>query len=155
MELGLDTTERRSMSNLLRAGGIVLSVWAGFNLLLAAFVVVMVTLFKAHPLISRVVFTNAELAALSVKSTSTIKDLAILFNSAVIGFTGLVLIVTWTSLVGGQRWAFWALLGTIAFVQTMTFVGDAFIGNKTLLASVVTSILAITGIVLSWHGLRR
>lgn len=85
--------------------------------MLAAFIVIMAALFDAHPLIARVVFTEAELSELGPKTVAIIKSLAILFNSCAAAFSLLAVLVIWTSLVSGCWWAFCGLLITMGAVS--------------------------------------
>jgi hypothetical protein len=138
---------------MLRAGAIVLSLLHGFNILLAAFILVMLLFVTEHPLVSRVVFTDEELDQLGPKVVATVKDLAILMNSGAVALSFPVLVVTWTSLVRGQQWAFWALLAASAFGQVMMFVGDAAIGHKTLPASIVFTVANVVAFGLCGWGI--
>jgi hypothetical protein len=140
---------------MLRLGVVAISAWAGINLLMGLVVLVNLLFVSPHPLISRVVFTEAELAQLTPKATATIRSLAILLNAGAVAGGVLVLLVAWRGLAHGESWAWWTLAGTLAFVQAMQFVGDAAIGHKTLPASVVMSGLAVLGLVLAGLGLRR
>lgn len=139
---------------MLLAGVIVITVWAAVNMVMGLFVLVNVLFLMPHPLISRVVFTEAELAQLTPKTTATIKSLAILLNASVVAVAVLVLMVAWMGLARGDHWAWWLLLGTLAFLQIMQFAGDAAVGTKTLPASVVMTALAVLGLVLAGVGLR-
>ena len=134
-------------------GAIVISVWAGINLVMGLVVLVSVLLVTPHPLISRIVFTEAELAQLTPKTTGTIRSLAILQNASVVASAVLVLVVVWVGLAHGEYWAWWTLLGTLTFLQAMQFAGDAAIGTKTLPASVLMTLLAIVGLVFAGLGL--
>lgn len=134
-------------------GAIVISVWAGINLVMGLVVLVNVLFITPHPLISRIVFTEAELAQLTPKTTGTIRSLAILQNASVVASAVLVLVVVWVGLMHGEYWAWWTLLGTLTFLQAMQFAGDAAIGKKTLPASVLMTLLAIVGLVFAGLGL--
>lgn len=140
---------------MLKTGVIILSVWAGFNFLLAVFILINLLFISDHPLISRVVFSDAELAELNPKTAAAIKSLAIMLNSSIAASTCFILIVLWNSMSKGQQWAFWGLLITGGFGQIMQFVGDAAIGNKTLTASIVMTAIFVVGIVLSGIGILR
>jgi len=138
---------------MLLTGAIVISVWSGVNLLMGLVVLVNVLFVTPHPLISRIVFTEAELAQLTPKTTATIRSLAILQNASVVAGAAMVLVVVWIGLVHGEYWAWWTLLGTLTFLQAMQFAGDAAIGTKTLPASVLMTSLAVVGLVFAGLGL--
>jgi len=140
---------------MLKIGAIILSIWGGFNALLATFILVQIIFFGSHPLISRVVFDEKEIAELTPKTVAAIKDLAILMNATALAISILVLFVVWTGLINKEVWAFWALLISVGLLQVMQFVGDTYIGNKTLPASIIMTILFLAGIILSEIGLFR
>ncbi len=140
---------------MLRAGVIALTLWGGVNLLLGLFILVNLLFVTPHPLISRVVFTETELAQLTPKTIATIRSLAILLNSSAVAVALLVIVVAWIGLAHAQHWAWWSLLGILVFLQAMQFVGDAVIGNRTLPASFVMTALAVLGLVFAGFGLRR
>jgi len=138
---------------MLSAGAIVLSIWAGINLLVATLVLFHVLVRRRHPLIAHVVFEERELSELDAKAVATIKALAVLLNAAAVSVSLLVLFLVWMSLARGQSSAWWALLIAVGFGQIMQFVGDALVGNKTVPASVTTTILFILGMALAGFGL--
>ena len=140
---------------MLRVGVVVITVWAGINLLMGLTVLVNLFFVGPHPLISRVVFSEAELAQLDPRVVATIRSLAILLNASVVAGGILVLVIAWRGLARGEPWAWWTLAGTLAFVQAMQFTGDAAIGNRTLPASVLMSAMAVLGLLLAGLGLRR
>jgi hypothetical protein len=138
---------------MLLTGVIVISVWAAANLLMGLVVLVNVLFVTPHPLISRIVFTEDELAQLTPKTTATIRSLAILQNASVVAGAVLVLVVAWIGLMHGEYWAWWTLVGTLTFLQAMQFAGDAAIDTKTLPASVFMTLLAVVGLVFAALGL--
>lgn len=99
-----------------------------------------------------IVFEESEISELGTKAISTINSLAILFNSCAAALSLLALFVIWSSLINGQRWAFWALLITIGFAQILGFIADAAIGNKTVPVNIVLSALYVVGIGLAGYS---
>jgi hypothetical protein len=61
------------------------------------------------------------------------------------------------SLIVGQKWAFWALLITIGFIELLAFVASAEVGNVWLRwqVNVVQSILYVVGIGLSGYSMLK
>jgi len=53
----------------------------------------------------------------------------------------------------GQKWAFWALLITIGFVEILTFIASAPIGNARWQVNIILSALYVVGIGLSGYSL--
>jgi hypothetical protein len=97
---------------------------------------------------------QAEVARLSEQVLATFKSLAIYFNSAVVTFCLLSILVIWAGLTRGERWAFWALAITMGMGQISGFVADSFIGNKTLMVNVALTAIYLLGMGLSWWDLR-
>jgi hypothetical protein len=138
---------------MLKAGAIILSLVAVFNLLLAAGILIAIIFFGKNPPILYVSMGQSEIAGLGEKVLRTFKSLAIYFNSAVVASCIGGLFVIWMGLAQGQRWAFWALLVTAIVGQVSGFIADSFIGNKTLGVNIVFTILYLLGIGLSGFGL--
>jgi hypothetical protein len=57
--------------------------------------------------------------------------------------------VIWGALVQKLPWALWALVISMCFVQTMGFASDALLGNKNLIANIVSSGILVVGLSLS------
>lgn len=133
---------------MLKFGAILISTWAVINGLLATFILFSVVFLNKEPLIARVVFSETELTHLNPQALAIIKSLAILFNSLSLAFSVLVLFVVWQGLITSNVWVFWGLLITIGLVQIMQFIADSKIGNKTLPASIILTIIYLLGILL-------
>jgi hypothetical protein len=139
---------------MLKIGAVVLTVSAGFNLLLAAVILVAIIVLGKNPPILYVSLGQEDAAQLPEQVLATFKSLAIYFNSAVVTFCILSIFVIWAALSQGYKWAFWALLITMGIGQILAFVADSFIGNKTLVVNIVLTAIYLLGMVLSWFGLR-
>jgi len=63
------------------------------------------------------------------------------------------LFIVWSGLINGKRWAFWALLVTIGFVEILAFVASAAVGNVRWQVNVIQSVLFVVGIGLSGYSL--
>ena len=139
---------------MLKIGAVVLTISTGFNLLLAAAILVAVIVLGKNPPILYVSLSQAEVSQLPEQVLVTFKSLAIYFNSAVVTFCLLSIFVIWSALGQGHKWAFWAILITMGINQILAFVADSFIGNKTLIIDIVLTAIYLLGMVLSWFGLR-
>ena len=139
---------------MLKIGAVVLTISAGFNLLLASAILVAIIVLGKNPPILYVSLGQAEAAQLPEQVLATFKSLAIYFNSAVVTSCLLSIFVIWAALSQGHKWAFWALLITMGIGQILAFVADSFIGNKTLLVNIVLTAIYLLGMVLTWFGLR-
>ena len=138
---------------MLQAGSIILSIWSGINFLLAALILTLVTLIKGNAPILIMVFEESEISRLDTRVISAVNVLAILYNSCAAAISLLVLFVIWSSLINGQLWAFWVLLIAIGFVQIMSFIAFAAIGNQRWQVNVVLSVLYVVGIGLAGYSI--
>jgi len=139
---------------MLKIGAIVLTISAGFNILLATAILVAIICLGKNPPILYISFSHAEIAQLPEQVLSTFKSLAIYFNSAIVTSCLLSIFVIWAALSQGRQWAFWALLITMGISQISAFIADSFIGNKTMVVNIVLTTIYLLGIILTWFGLR-
>ncbi|MBI4558799.1 MAG: hypothetical protein HY706_14550 [Candidatus Hydrogenedentes bacterium] len=131
---------------MLRLGAVILTIWGGVNFALASLLLVLMTILgKPAPMLF-IVFEEPEIPALEPKVVAATNALAILFNACAAAFSLLVLVVVWSALVKGEKWAFWALLLSIGLVQAFGFVADSAIGNKTVYVNLVLTALFLAGI---------
>jgi hypothetical protein len=139
---------------MLKIGAIVLTISAGFNLLLAAAILVAIIVLGKNPPILYVSLGKADVSQLPEQVLATFKSLAIYFNSAIVTSCLLSIFVLWAALSLGLKWAFWALFITMGIGQILAFVADSVIGNKTLMVNIILTAIYLLGIALSWLGLR-
>lgn len=99
------------------------------------------------------VFEESEISRLDPRVISAVNTLAILYNSCAVAISVLALFVIWSSLIKGQRWAFWALLITIGLVEILAFIAFAPIGNQRWQVNVVLSALYVVGIGLAGYSI--
>ena len=131
---------------MLKTGSIILSIWSGLNLFLAFLILILIIFLDTDAPILVMVFEESESAGLDARAISAVNCLAILYNSCAAALSVLALYVTWSSLINGQRKAFWLLLVTIGFVQILAFVAWAAVGNARWQVNAVLSALYIVGI---------
>ena len=139
---------------MLTIGAVVLTINAGFNLLLATAILVGVICLGKNPPILCVALGQTEVARLEDKIIAMVKSLATYFNAAVVSFCLISILVIWAGLSHGEKWAFWALFASMGINQILGFVADSFIGNKTLAVNIVLTAIYSLGIAFSWYGLR-
>jgi hypothetical protein len=140
-------------SKMLKRGSIVLSIWCGVNFFFAALILTIVVIFKGNSPILALVFEKSEIASLGAKVIASLNALTILYNSCSMVVSVLVWLLIRKSLIAGQKWAFWALLFVIGFVEVMAFIASAPIGNARWQLYVVQSFLYVVGIGLSGYSL--
>jgi hypothetical protein len=133
-------------ARMLQTGSIVLTIWSGINFLLAALILTLVILLRRDAPIVMMVFEESEIPRLDARVVSALNTLAILYNSCAAAISLVVFFVVWSSLIYGQRWAFWVLLIAIGFVQLMSFIAFSSIGNQRWQVNVVLSALYVVGI---------
>jgi hypothetical protein len=138
----------------LMAGAVLLSLWSGLNLLVAA-AVTAVTLSGGEPPALSLVFGPDAPRDLDAKALAVINAQAALANPCIVALCLLVSAITWTSLVARRRWSFWALVVALVPLQAFGFASDAFLGHKNLIANVASSALLFAGLALSGYALFR
>jgi hypothetical protein len=138
---------------MLKRGSIVLSIWSGINIFLASVILTIVVFLNGNSPILALVFEKSEIARLDPKVISALNCLTILYNSCAVALSVLALFIIWSGLINGKRWAFWALLATIGFVEILAFIASAPIGNARWQVNVVLSVLYVVGIGLSGYSL--
>jgi hypothetical protein len=138
---------------MLKAGSRLLSLWSGLNFLISSLILTIVVIFKGNSPILALVFEKTEIASLGAKVIASLNALTILYNSCSMVVSVLVWLLIRKSLIAGQKWAFWALLFVIGFVEVMAFIASAPIGNARWQLYVVQSVLYIVGIGLSGYSL--
>ena len=138
---------------MLKRGSTILSVWSGINFLLAASILAIVVLLNGNSPILALVFEQSEIASLSAKVIASLNALTILYNSCSVVLSLLVWLLIRKSLIAGQKWAFWALLFVIGFVEVMAFIASAPIGNARWQVNVVQGVLYVVGIGLAGFAL--
>lgn len=138
---------------MLEADSIILSIWSGINFLLASLILTVIIFLKKNAPILVMVFEESELSRLDAKVILSVNTLATLYNSCAAALSLLALFVIWSSLINGQREAFWALLITIGFVQILAFTAFAAVGNQRWPVNVVLSALYVVGIGLAGYSI--
>ena len=138
---------------MLKAGSIILSIWSGINFLLASLILTFIIFLKSNAPILVMVFKESEISRLDARVISAVNSLAILYNSCAAAISVLALFVIWSSLIDGQRWAFWVLLIAIGLVQILAFVAWAPLGNQRWQVNIVLTALYVVGIGLAGYSI--
>ena len=138
---------------MLKRGSIVLSIWSGLNFLISSLILTIVVFHIGNSPILDLVFEKSEIASMDAKVIASLNALTILYNSCSVGLSVLVWLIIRKSLIAGQKWAFWALLFVIGFVEIFAFIASAPIGNARWQVNVLQSVLYLAGIGLSGYSL--
>ena len=138
---------------MLKRGSIVLSIWSGLNFLISSLILTIVVFHIGNSPLLGMVFEKSEIASLDAMVITSLNTLTILYNSYAVALSVLVWLVIRLCLSKGQKWAFWALLITIGFVEIFAFIASAPLGNARWQVNVLLSILYVMGISLSGYSL--
>jgi len=138
---------------MLKAGSRFLSLWSVLNFLVSSLILTIVVFHIQNSPLLAMVFEKSEIARLDARVISALNCLTILYNSYAIAFSVLAWFVIRLSLSKGQKWAFWALLITIGFVEILAFVASAPLGNARWQVNILLSALYVVGIGLSGYSL--
>jgi hypothetical protein len=140
---------------MLRAGAILLSLWTGFNLLLALGILLMLLVLGKNAPCLLILYGDIHAVGIDPRALATINALAVVFNGCAAAICALSLVVIWMALVRREVWAFWALAGSLLFLQAAGFASDSFFAHKNLVANVVSSSLLLLGFAASAGAIFR
>ena len=138
---------------MLRVGSRFLSSWSILNFLISSLILVIVVFRIGNSPLLGMVFEKPEIAMLDVKVILSLNCLTILYNSYAIALSVLTWFIVRLCLSKGQKWAFWALLFMIGFVEIFAFIASAPLGNARWQVNVLLSALYVMGISLSGYSL--
>ena len=140
---------------MLRTGAILLSLWTGFNFVLALGILFMLLVLGKNAPCLLILYGDSRAVGMDPRALATINALAVVFNGCAAAICALSLPVIWIALVRRAVWAFWALLGPLLFLQAMGFASDSFFAHKNLVANVVSSSLLLSGFAAAAKGIFR
>jgi hypothetical protein len=136
---------------MLKAGAIVLSIGAGLQCF-ASILSLIISIVGNAPILN-MVFTDKEISALDTKVIATTKSLAVLNNSGAVLTTVFSLVIIWTSLNNGSKWAFWMLSFAGIWGHSLWFLGESYIGHETLAVNIVFTVIFLVGICLAGYAI--
>ena len=131
---------------MLRVGAILLSLWTGFNLVLALGILFMLLVLGKNAPALLILYGDLQAEGMDPRALSTINALAVMFNACAASICALSLAMIWFAVARKAVWAFWSLAGCLAFLQAAGFASDTFLGNKDLLANAVSSLVLLCGV---------
>jgi len=140
-------------SKMLRAGSIALYLWSGLNFFLSSLILILVVFHIQNSPLLAMVFEKSVVASFDAKVILAFNCLTILYNSYAVAFSVLAWFIIRLSLSQGQKWAFWALLITIGFVEILAFIASAPLAHARWQVNVTLSALYVVGIGLSGYSL--
>src|SRR4051812_34211505 len=130
---------------MLRTGAILISLWTGFNLLLALGILFMLLVLGKNAPCLLILYGDIRAIGMDPRALATINGLAVVFNACAVAICALSLAVIWLALIKREVWAFWSLAGSLLFLQAAGFASDSFFGHKNLVANIISSSLLLLG----------
>jgi hypothetical protein len=140
---------------MLRTGAILLSLWTGFNLVLALGILFMLLVLGKNAPCLLILYDDLRAVGMDPRALATINALAVVFNACAAAICALSLAVIWVALARRAVWAFWALAGCLLFLQAAGFASDTFLAHRNLVVNVVSSSLLLLGFAAAAMGLFR
>lgn len=139
---------------MLRTGMIVLSIWSGLNLLMAAACNGAMVLNQNSPGF-RLLFGDATIQEMEPSIVAAVNSMAMLCNALVAAYCLLALFVIWIGLAKRATWAFWGLLLSMGSFQLFGFLSVAYYGGGILVLSyyIVSSAMLAVGLGYSAYAL--
>jgi hypothetical protein len=140
---------------MLRTGAILLSLWTGFNLILALGILFMLLALGKNAPCLLILYDDTRAVGMDPRALATINGLAVVFNACAAAICALSLAVIWLALIKREVWAFGALAGSLFFLQATGFASDSFFANKNLVANIISSSLLSLGFAAAAMGIFR
>jgi len=137
---------------MLRTGAIILTLWTGFNLVLALCILFAVMVLGKNAPALTILYGDTQAVGMDPRALATINALAVIFNACAAALCGLSLAVIWRALVKKVRWAFWSLSACLIFLQAAGFASDSFLQHKDLGANIASSLCLLGGLTFAAVG---
>ena len=139
---------------MLRAGAILLSLWAGLHLAIALAILAMLLSGSSAPALA---ILHGDLSGRGVepRALSTINSLAALCNAWRAAMCLLALAAVWGARARGSRWALWSLAGGVCLVQAAGFLSDGLLHRRDLLGDAAVCLVPLAGLALAAAGVFR
>ena len=139
---------------MLRAGAVLLTLWAGVHLVIALGIVIMVLGLGQNAPALMILYGDIQGKGVDTRALATIDALAALGNGWRAAMCALSLTIIWTGLLRRAAWAFWSLAVCVCFVQAVDFASGSFYQHRSLLDA-VPSLLPLAGIIFAAIGVFR
>ena len=138
---------------MIRTGAIILSFWVGINLLLGLGILFLLLILHKNAPALMILYGDTRANGMDARALATINAFAVVFNACVAGLCSLSLAVIWIPLIQKKMWAFWAVSGSLLFLQAAGFASDSFFEHKDLLLNGLSSLVLVAGIILVGIGM--
>ena len=140
---------------MLRVGAILLTVWTGFNLVLALCILFAILMLGKNAPALVILYGDTQATGMDPRALATINAFAVIFNACAAAICALSLAVIWFALARKAQWAFWSLAGSLGVLQAAGFASDSFFHHKDLLANFASSSFLLLGIAFAGMGISR
>jgi hypothetical protein len=137
-----------------KIGLVLLSVWCGLEIAVAAWVTAMTFAGRSPPALLLVI-PERRISSVAPEALAVINAQAALANPCICAVAAMALVLAWRGVARGQRWTFWLLVGTLLPLQASAFASDSFLGHRNLIANLISTLMLTVSLVLSGTGRRR
>src|SRR5262245_45741709 len=138
---------------MLRAGAILLSLWATLILLSALVRILFFAVFGIRQNAPALLVLLDETSNLGLGNPpAPINALTVLCNASLVAACGLSLTFIWTGVIRRKWRAFFALLTYLGLLQAAAFVSDEFLGNRNLATNIASAAVLLLGFGLAACG---
>jgi len=129
----------------MKVGRVLLTLWAGLNILAAAMVTILTLATRTSPALLLVLDADA-ISRIDSRALAVVNAQAALANPCIIGFCVLVLAVVWSNRSSASGSFYRILVPTLAFVQVFAFVSDGYLGHRNLIVNMASTALWTAGL---------
>ena len=138
---------------MLRAGCIILTIWALLNLILALYIVFSTTLWDIDSPAVGQILSQAEISSLTAKERTSINSVAVYANGLNIALSLTVTLTIWFGVYRGMKWAFISTCMGLGFAVIGGALGDYVLGTVHPEISLLSAAILIVGGVLAGVGI--
>jgi hypothetical protein len=129
---------------MLKSGAMILSIWCLLNILPGVGSLLFIFLGNHAPAL-RMLFTVEEIRTLDARALAVADGLAILVNTLIAVYCGLVFHVIRKCLLKRERWSFFVLAAGILILQAAGYISDRFFLGKNFLVLNISSLVLLAG----------
>jgi hypothetical protein len=137
-----------------KIGLVLLSVWCGLEIAVAAWVTAMTFAGRSPPALLLVI-PKERISRVAPEALAVINAQAALANPCICAVSAMALVLAWRGVARGQRWTFWLLFGTLLPLQASAFASDSFLGHRNLVANLISTLMLTVSLALIGTGTRR
>jgi len=137
---------------MLKIGAMILSGWCLLNILPGVGSLLFIWRGNHAPAL-RMLLTGEEIRTLDARALAAIDGLAILLNTLIVVYCGLVLLVIRKCLLKRERWSFFVLATGALILQAAGYISDRLFTGRNFLVLNLSSLILLVGFGLCVHEL--